>query len=59
MAFERESLAAPQAAPGMAMPFSLEAEQSVLGAILLESSCLPIVTEILPRRTISMRSTTA
>ena len=49
MAFERESLAAPQAAPGMAMPFSLEAEQSVLGAILLESSCLPIVTEILPR----------
>ena len=29
MAFERESLAAPQAAPGMAMPFSLEAEQSV------------------------------
>ena len=48
MAFERESLAAPQAAPGMAMPFSLEAEQSVLGAILLESSCLPIVTEILP-----------
>ena len=33
----------------MAMPFSLEAEQSVLGAILLESSCLPIVTEILPR----------
>ncbi len=38
-----------QAEPGMNMPFSLEAEQSVLGAILLESSCLPAVAEILPR----------
>lgn len=35
--------------PGTALPFSQEAEQSVLGAILLEPSCLPIVTEILPR----------
>ena len=34
---------------GMAMPFSLEAEQSVLGAILLEQDCLSVVAEILPR----------
>ena len=27
------------AQPGRAVPFSLEAEQSVLGAILLEPSC--------------------
>lgn len=40
---------ATQAAPGVQMPFSLEAEQSVLGAILLESSCLSTVMEILPR----------
>lgn len=38
-----------QAEPGMNMPFSLEAEQSVLGAILLDPSCLPTVAEILPR----------
>ena len=38
-----------QAEPGLSMPFSLEAEQSVLGAILLEPSCLPEVMEILPR----------
>lgn len=38
-----------QAEPGLSMPFSMEAEQSVLGAILLEPSCLDIVTEILPR----------
>lgn len=38
-----------QAEPGMNMPFSLEAEQSVLGAILLDASCLPTVAEILPR----------
>ncbi len=31
----------------MNMPFSLEAEQSVLGAILLDSACLPEVREIL------------
>lgn len=31
------------------VPFSIEAEQSVLGAILLESSCLDTVMEILPR----------
>ena len=39
----------PQAEPGLSMPFSMEAEQSVLGAILLEPSCLDVVTEILPR----------
>ncbi len=37
--------------PGAAgqLPFSYEAEQSVLGAILLDSSCLNTVMEILPR----------
>ena len=39
-----------QAQPGMNMPFSLEAEQSVLGAILLEPSCLATVVDILPRK---------
>lgn len=34
---------------GTPVPFSLEAEQSVLGAILLEPSCLSEVMEILPR----------
>ena len=33
----------------LACPFSPEAEQSVLGAILLDSSCLDRVAEILPR----------
>ena len=33
---------------GMNLPFSAEAEQSVLGAILLDADCLPIVMEILP-----------
>ena len=33
---------------GMNMPFSAEAEQSVLGAILLDSDCLPSVMDILP-----------
>ena len=49
MAEEREDRLRPQAVPGMAMPFSPEAEQSVLGAILLDASCLDQVTEILPR----------
>ena len=40
---------ATQAQPGMRMPFSLEAEQSVLGAVLLEPSCLSTVVDILPR----------
>ncbi|MDD5952538.1 MAG: replicative DNA helicase [Oscillospiraceae bacterium] len=34
---------------GGVMPFSPEAEQSVLGAILLDSSCMDRVAEILPR----------
>ena len=38
-----------QALPGIAMPFSPEAEQSVLGAILLDSSCMDRVTEFLPK----------
>lgn len=33
---------------GMNLPFSAEAEQSVLGAILLDSDCLVTVMEILP-----------
>ena len=31
------------------LPFAPEAEQSVLGAVLLDSSCLDLVAEILPR----------
>ena len=38
-----------QAQPGLDMPFSLEAEQSVLGAILLDQECLSTVAEMLPR----------
>lgn len=34
---------------GLNLPFSPEAEQSVLGAVLLDSSCLNRVAEILPR----------
>ena len=37
------------AVPGMVLPFSAEAEQSVLGAVLLDPSCLTIVAEMLPR----------
>ena len=33
---------------GAAMPFSSEAEKSVLGAIFLEADCLVEVMEILP-----------
>ncbi len=33
---------------GMSLPYSAEAEQSVLGAILLDSECLANVMEILP-----------
>ena len=35
--------------PNGVLPFSPEAEQSVLGAILLDSTCLEQVAEILPR----------
>lgn len=38
-----------QAQAGLQMPFSLEAEQSVLGAVLLDPECLSVVAEILPR----------
>ena len=34
---------------GLNLPFSPEAEQSVLGAILLEPSCLDRVMDFLPR----------
>ena len=34
---------------GMRLPFSLEAEQSVLGAILIDSHCVDRIAEILPR----------
>ena len=33
---------------GLKLPYSLEAEQSVLGAVLIDSSCLDRVAEILP-----------
>lgn len=33
---------------GMNMPFSSEAEQSVLGAVLIDSDCLPQIMEIIP-----------
>ncbi len=49
MDYEPNSVLNTQADPGAAMPFSLEAEQSVLGAILLEPSCLSTVVDILPR----------
>ena len=34
---------------GLKLPFSAEAEQSVLGAILLDSQCLDRIAEILPK----------
>lgn len=34
---------------GLKLPFSAEAEQSVLGAVLLDSQCLDRVAEILPK----------
>lgn len=37
------------ALPGTVMPFSAEAEQAVLGAVLLEPDCLSTVAEMLPR----------
>lgn len=33
---------------GMNLPYNMEAEQSVLGAVLIDSSCLDIVAQILP-----------
>ncbi len=49
MDFEGSGYLDTQAQPGLRVPFSLEAEQSVLGAVLLDSSCLPGVAEILPQ----------
>ncbi len=49
MDFEERDFLNTQAQPEGPMPFSLEAEQSVLGAVLLDSECLPTVAEILPR----------
>ena len=40
---------------GLALPYSPEAEQSVLGAVLLDASCLDRIAEILPRPSISIR----
>lgn len=48
MDFEPESYGT-QAQPGLSMPFNLDAEQSVLGAVLLDQECLSVVAEILPR----------
>ncbi|RKJ41066.1 replicative DNA helicase [Acutalibacter sp. 1XD8-33] len=45
----RESYLNTQAQPGVQVPFSLEAEQSVLGAVLLDAQCLSVIAEILPR----------
>lgn len=49
MDFEPESYVNTQAQPGLSMPFNLDAEQSVLGAVLLDSDCLSVVAEVLPR----------
>ena len=49
MDFEPESYLSTQAQPGLNMPFNLDAEQSVLGAVLLDAECLSVVAEILPR----------
>lgn len=49
MDFEPDGYLDTQAQPGLNMPFSLDAEQSVLGAVLLDSECLSEVAEILPR----------
>ncbi len=49
MDFEGESYLGTQAQPGLSMPFNLDAEQSVLGAVLLDAECLSVVAEILPR----------
>ena len=48
-AFSAVSENSNNAFPGLVLPFSAEAEQSVLGAILLEPSCLSTVADMLPR----------
>lgn len=49
MPFDSDEFLSGRDGQGGDMPFSLEAEQSVLGAILLEPSCLATVVDILPR----------
>lgn len=49
MDFEPEWYLDTQAQPGLSMPFNLDAEQSVLGAVLLDAECLSVVAEVLPR----------
>lgn len=49
MDYDQASYLNTQAQPGMQMPFSEEAEQSVLGAVLLDPQCLSTVAELLPR----------
>ncbi len=49
MDFEPERYLDTQAQPGLSMPFNLDAEQSVLGAVLLDADCLSVVAEVLPR----------
>lgn len=49
MDFEPDSYLSTQAQPGLSMPFNQDAEQSVLGAILLDAECLSAVAEVLPR----------
>ena len=39
MDFEPERYLDTQAQPGLSMPFNLDAEQSVLGAVLLDAGC--------------------
>ncbi len=48
MDFEPESYLDTQARPGLNLPFNLDAEQSVLGAVLIDAQCLAVVAEILP-----------
>ena len=47
------------ALPGTVMPFSAEAEQAVLGAVLLEPDCLSTVTRNLCRTTVKHLNFTA
>ena len=44
---------------GLNLPYSPEAEQSVLGAVLLDSSCLDRIAEILPRENSLIRPAVA
>ena len=48
MDFEQDRYLNTQAMPGISMPFNMDAEQSVLGAVLLDAECLSEVADILP-----------